>query len=118
MRAVERYQGPWNRKLANKILIIGNKGDPITPLASAKELAELLGPRSAVLLERDGYGVSVLIFRVAEHGRISQACHAINCIRFTLAYIPCRGIYLHESCHYQVHGSWGVAGAPHRLCDE
>jgi len=56
LRAVERYQGPWNRKLANKILIIGNKGDPITPLASSKKLAELLGPKSAVLLERDGYG--------------------------------------------------------------
>ena len=118
MRAVERYQGPWNRKLANKILIIGNKGDPITPLASAKELAELLGPRSAVLLERDGYGVSVLIFLVAKHRRIPQACRAINCIRFISAHIPCGGIYLHESCHYQIHGSWEVAGAPHRLRDE
>jgi len=60
-RAVERFQGPWNHKLANKILVIGNKGDPITPLANAKKVAELLGPRSAVLLERDGYGVSVLV---------------------------------------------------------
>lgn len=58
VRAVERYHGPWNRKLVNKILIIGNKADPITPLGSAKQLAELLGPKSAVLLERDGYGVS------------------------------------------------------------
>jgi hypothetical protein len=58
---VERFQGPWNHKLANKILVIGNKGDPITPLASAKKVAELLGPGSAVLLERDGYGVSVLV---------------------------------------------------------
>ena len=67
-RAVERYKGPWNRKLANKILIIGNKGDPITPLASAKKLAELLGPRSAVLLERDGYGVSLVIFTFPAFG--------------------------------------------------
>ena len=63
MRAVERYQGPWNRKLANKVLVIGNKGDPITPLASAKKLASLLGAKSAVLLERDGYGVSLPAFR-------------------------------------------------------
>ena len=60
-RAVERFQDPWNHKLANKILVIGNKGDPVTPLANAKKVAELLGPSNAVLLERDGYGVSVLI---------------------------------------------------------
>ena len=60
MRAVERYHGPWNRKFANKVLVIGNKGDPITPLASAKKLIQLFGPKNAVLLERDGYGVSSL----------------------------------------------------------
>ena len=58
---MERFQGPWNHNLSNKILIIGNKGDPITPLANAKKVVELLGPSSAVLLERDGYGVSALV---------------------------------------------------------
>ena len=76
MRAVERYQGPWNRKLSNKVLVIGNKGDPITPLVSAKKLAELLGPQNALLLERDGYGVSSLAFTCRPCGSTVQSiCH-------------------------------------------
>ena len=73
VRAVERYQGPWNRKLANKVLVIGNKGDPITPLASAKKLVELLDPKKAVLLERDGYGVNSLAFACRPCGRTVQS---------------------------------------------
>ncbi|CEL63020.1 Carboxylesterase B OS=Mycobacterium tuberculosis GN=caeB PE=3 SV=1 [Rhizoctonia solani AG-1 IB] len=55
VRAVERYAGPWNKKLANPILVIGTEGDPVTPLASAKKVADALGD-SAILIEQDDYG--------------------------------------------------------------
>ncbi|CAE6403564.1 hypothetical protein ACGC1H_005348 [Rhizoctonia solani] len=54
-RAVERYTGPWNKKLSNPILVIGNEADPITPYISAKRVADALGD-SAVLIEQDDYG--------------------------------------------------------------
>ncbi|KDN33735.1 hypothetical protein RSAG8_13166, partial [Rhizoctonia solani AG-8 WAC10335] len=55
VRAVERFTGPWNHKLANPILVIGNEADPITPYISAKSVADALGD-SAVLIEQDDYG--------------------------------------------------------------
>ncbi|KEP51999.1 putative hydrolase [Rhizoctonia solani 123E] len=55
VRAVERYTGPWNKKLSNPILVIGNEADPITPYISAKRVADALGD-SAVLIEQDDYG--------------------------------------------------------------
>ncbi|KAG9085836.1 hypothetical protein FRC06_003432 [Ceratobasidium sp. 370] len=58
VRAVERYTGPWNKKLTNPILVIGNEADPITPFKNAKRVADALG-ESAVLIEQDDYGVSV-----------------------------------------------------------
>ncbi len=54
-RAPERYSGPWNKALKNPILVIGNKADPITPFASAKFVADLLG-NSAHLVKEDAYG--------------------------------------------------------------
>ncbi|CAE7050036.1 unnamed protein product [Rhizoctonia solani] len=55
VRAVERYTGPWNKKLANPILVIGNEADPVTPYKSAKKVADALGD-SAILIEQDDYG--------------------------------------------------------------
>ncbi|QRV92028.1 Abhydrolase domain-containing protein [Ceratobasidium sp. AG-Ba] len=55
VRAVERYTGPWNKKLANPILVIGNEADPVTPYRSAKSVADALGD-SAILVEQDDYG--------------------------------------------------------------
>ncbi|KAI5892383.1 alpha/beta-hydrolase [Schizophyllum commune H4-8] len=55
VRAVERYSGPWNNKLSNKILVIGNQADPVTPFRNAKQVADQLG-ESAVLIEQSGYG--------------------------------------------------------------
>ncbi|CAE6500443.1 unnamed protein product [Rhizoctonia solani] len=55
VRAVERYTGPWNKKLANPILVIGNEADPVTPYKSAKKVADALG-ESAILIEQDDYG--------------------------------------------------------------
>ncbi|KAJ3331174.1 hypothetical protein HDU76_003871 [Blyttiomyces sp. JEL0837] len=53
--AVERYGGPWNRKLSNKVLVIGNTYDPVTPLQSAKNVVKYMEGNS-VLLTHDGYG--------------------------------------------------------------
>ncbi|KAI5894742.1 alpha/beta-hydrolase [Schizophyllum commune H4-8] len=55
VRAVERYAGPWNNKLSNPILVIGNQADPVTPFKNAKQIADQLGD-SAVLIEQSGYG--------------------------------------------------------------
>ncbi|KDN48830.1 hypothetical protein RSAG8_02817, partial [Rhizoctonia solani AG-8 WAC10335] len=55
VRAVERYTGPWNKKLANPILVIGNKADPVTPYVVAKKVADALGD-SAALIQQDDYG--------------------------------------------------------------
>ncbi|TRM60751.1 TAP-like protein-domain-containing protein [Schizophyllum amplum] len=59
VRAVERYSGPWNNKLSNKILVIGNQADPVTPFKNAKQISDQLGD-SAVLIEQSGYGHSSL----------------------------------------------------------
>ncbi|KAG8720004.1 hypothetical protein FRC09_010255 [Ceratobasidium sp. 395] len=55
VRAVERYTGPWNKKLSNPILVIGNEADPVTPYINAKHVTDALG-ESAVLIEQDDYG--------------------------------------------------------------
>ncbi|KDN35450.1 hypothetical protein RSAG8_11588, partial [Rhizoctonia solani AG-8 WAC10335] len=55
VRAVERFTGPFNHTLRNKIMVIGNLADPITPFISAKAVADGLGD-SAVLLKHNGYG--------------------------------------------------------------
>ncbi|KAF8582474.1 alpha/beta-hydrolase [Ramaria rubella] len=55
VRAVERFTGPFNHTLANIILVIGNKADPITPFANAKRIATMLGD-SARLVEQNGFG--------------------------------------------------------------
>jgi hypothetical protein len=56
----ERYTGPWNTPLAEKVLIIGNRYDPVTPLYSAKEAKRLMelenGDSNAVLLIQNGFG--------------------------------------------------------------
>ncbi|KDN44350.1 hypothetical protein RSAG8_05614, partial [Rhizoctonia solani AG-8 WAC10335] len=55
VRAVERYTGPWNKKLSNPILVINNEVDPATPYINAKHVADALGS-SAILIEQDDYG--------------------------------------------------------------
>ncbi|KAH7339936.1 TAP-like protein-domain-containing protein [Rhizoctonia solani] len=59
VRAVERYTGPWNKRLSNPILVLGNKLDPVTPYLSAKHVADALGI-SAVLVEQNAFGHSSL----------------------------------------------------------
>lgn len=57
--AGDRYTGPWNRRTAKPLLVIGNTSDPQTPyedsVAMSNELAD------ARLLTVDGYGHTVLL---------------------------------------------------------
>ncbi|KAJ3224666.1 hypothetical protein HDU78_010861 [Chytriomyces hyalinus] len=53
--AAERYSGPWNHKTRNKVLIVGNSFDPVTPLASAMKMEKVMGG-NGVLLVQNGYG--------------------------------------------------------------
>ncbi|CAE6454536.1 unnamed protein product [Rhizoctonia solani] len=55
VRAVERYAGPWNNKLSNRILTIGNEADPVTPYINAKNVADGFGS-SAIFVKQAGYG--------------------------------------------------------------
>ncbi|KAI0325950.1 alpha/beta-hydrolase [Cubamyces sp. BRFM 1775] len=55
VRAVERYQGPFNKKLANRVLVLSNTYDPITPVSGARALIELLG-EDATLVLLNGFG--------------------------------------------------------------
>jgi pimeloyl-ACP methyl ester carboxylesterase len=50
----DRYTGPWNRKTAATILVIGNTGDPTTPYANSEAMARELG--RARLLTVKGFG--------------------------------------------------------------
>nr|VWO96249.1 N/A [Ganoderma boninense] len=54
-RAIERYEGPFNKTLANPILVIGNTYDPVTPFSGAQALADELGD-SAKLVRMNGFG--------------------------------------------------------------
>ena len=54
-RAVERYQGPFNKQPKNVVLVIGNQADPITPFRSAKLVAsqQYLGNNSRLVQQWD-----------------------------------------------------------------
>ena len=52
--AQDRYAGPWNRRTANPILVIGNTVDPATPYQDAVAMARDLA--RARLLTVDGFG--------------------------------------------------------------
>jgi len=58
-RAVERFNGPFNSTLKNKILVATNTWDPVTPKSLAEKTAALLGD-SAEYVEQRGHGVSAL----------------------------------------------------------
>ncbi|KAL1674267.1 TAP-like protein-domain-containing protein [Schizophyllum commune] len=54
-RAVERFTGPWDSTPKNRVLVIGNKVDPITPYSNSQRMAEILGDK-AVLVTQNGFG--------------------------------------------------------------
>jgi pimeloyl-ACP methyl ester carboxylesterase len=57
--AAERYAGPWDRRTAHPILVIGNTFDPSTPYQGSIAMAHALA--RARLLTVDGYGHTVLL---------------------------------------------------------
>jgi hypothetical protein len=50
----DRYAGPWNRRTASTILVVGNTGDPTTAYQNSVAMARDLG--RARLLTVDGFG--------------------------------------------------------------
>ncbi len=52
--AADRYAGPWNRRTAHRVLVVGNTYDPSTPYRAAVALSRQLG--RGRLLTVDGYG--------------------------------------------------------------
>jgi pimeloyl-ACP methyl ester carboxylesterase len=52
--AADRYAGPWDRRTANPVLVIGNTFDPSTPYRGALAMTRQLA--RARLLTVDGYG--------------------------------------------------------------
>jgi len=59
VRSAHRYSGPWDRRTANPVLVIGNTFDPATPLRGAVSMSQQLG--RARLLTVDGFGHTALI---------------------------------------------------------
>ena len=55
--AKERYDGDFHVCTKNPMLILNNKFDPVTPLISAQNMSA--GFEGSVLLESNGYGVSL-----------------------------------------------------------
>lgn len=58
MTAKQVYEGDFQAKTKNPVLFIGNTGDGFTPLTSAYNVSS--GFKDSVVLEVDGYGVSLL----------------------------------------------------------
>jgi len=59
VRSAHPYTGPWDRRTANPVLVIGNTFDPATPLRGAVAMSQQLG--RARLLTLDGFGHTALI---------------------------------------------------------
>ena len=58
-RSAENYQGPWNRRTANPILVVGNTADPATPYVNSVGIASQLS--RARLLTVKGWGHTELL---------------------------------------------------------
>lgn len=55
VKAAERFAGPWNHDLKNKVMLIGVTGDPVTPVESAEKLEHLMEGNS-VFHKHQGWG--------------------------------------------------------------
>ncbi|KAI0334630.1 alpha/beta-hydrolase [Cubamyces sp. BRFM 1775] len=77
VRSVERYQGPFDKKLANKIIIGSNTYDPITTLAGAQRLAGLLG-EDAVLVRLNGFGHTAIVGEPSTCIRDTYSAYMMN----------------------------------------
>ena len=106
-RAADRYTGPWNARTSNPVLLIGVTKDPITPLASARKLARLMGP-SAVLLTHDGYGHT-------SFGQISSCTLDIVSAYLVTTLPPPRGTVCRPDAPPFLSEAARKAGTPHPL---
>ncbi|KAF9009838.1 alpha/beta-hydrolase [Hymenopellis radicata] len=75
-RSKERFQGPFDSKLAYPILVIGNTADPITPLKEAEAVNDDFGD-SSYLITQHGAGHSSLAQR-SDCTRQMTAAYLIN----------------------------------------
>ncbi|EIW63913.1 uncharacterized protein TRAVEDRAFT_41339 [Trametes versicolor FP-101664 SS1] len=71
VRAVERYSGPFNKTLANKVMVVGNTFDPRTPLPEAEAVVGFLGD-SATLIQQHAFG----------HTSVSEPSQCLNSLMF------------------------------------
>ncbi|KAL1943402.1 hypothetical protein VTO73DRAFT_4477 [Trametes versicolor] len=71
VRAVERYEGPFNKTLANKVMVVSNTFDPVTPLSEAEAVAALLGD-NARLVQQHAFG----------HTSVSEPSQCLNAVMF------------------------------------
>jgi pimeloyl-ACP methyl ester carboxylesterase len=78
--AADPYRGPWNRRTANPVLVVGNTYDPGTPYHAAVALSKELG--RARLLTVDGYG----------HGAPSACANRIMTRYLIKRIVPARGV--------------------------
>lgn len=62
VRAVERYNGPFNKTLKNPVLLIGDEADPATPFVGAQAVANVMGD-NAVLVKENSFGHTSLAER-------------------------------------------------------
>ncbi|KDO17750.1 hypothetical protein SPRG_15503 [Saprolegnia parasitica CBS 223.65] len=80
--SIERFAGPWNQTLANKILILNNVHDPVTPLVAAQHMHNVFGANNSVLVVRDGYG------HIASTSQPSACVHDIVTAYFSHGVLP------------------------------
>ena len=81
-RAADRYSGPWNRRTANPVLVIGNTYDPSTAYRGAVAMARDLA--RARLLTVNGYGHTELL-------NPSACAHSYESRYFIRGTLPPRG---------------------------
>jgi pimeloyl-ACP methyl ester carboxylesterase len=60
MDAKERYTGDFRVDPAHPVLLISTQNDPVSPLASAKNMSSSW--KGGVILEQEGYGVGLFLF--------------------------------------------------------
>jgi len=82
-KSAENYTGPWNRRTANPILVIGNTVDPSTPYENAVAMSRTLS--RARLLTVEGYGHTALL-------NPSQCANEYVAAYFTTGALPPEGM--------------------------
>ena len=56
--AADRYTGPWHRRIANPVLVIGTTHDPATPYEGSEAMARQLAHARLLTVDGDGHGTT------------------------------------------------------------